>query len=124
MSSGDDWLHHFAKDVMPKIHESALTIAIVSGEPDAKVCFEVGASVLLDKPLVLVVPKGRSVSAALKRVASVIVEGDAAEPGFELRLKDAVRDVLKNDRRAAATEGEKWLMLKAAELKRGKEWKR
>jgi hypothetical protein len=92
------YLEHAEKDMLPKMKSSALTI-IITAEPDIKLCCEVGAAVMYDKPFVLLVPPGRRVPANLRRLASVIVEGDVTDPGVMKRLQRALENVMKNDAR-------------------------
>ena len=69
-----DFLFRAQRDMFPKMQASALSLVIGSDEPDAKLALEVGAAVLFDKPLLLVIPAGRVVSASLRRAATEIVE--------------------------------------------------
>jgi hypothetical protein len=100
MSELDDYLDHAQREMLPKLEGSALVITIGADKPDIKLCLEVGASILLDKPLILMLPKGRQVSANLKRVATVIVEGNMNDPETCDRLRSAIESILANDRRA------------------------
>jgi hypothetical protein len=94
-----EYLNHAQREVLPKMESSALCISIASEKPNAKQCLEIGAAVLMDKPIILLVPEGRQISANLKRCASVIVIGNPSDAGVQRALQSAITSVLKNDRR-------------------------
>jgi hypothetical protein len=95
------YLRRAEEEMFPKMKGSAISV-IIAGKSDAKLCVELGAAILFDKPIVVVVPDGRTVPANLKRVAAVIVEGNSRDPAFSNLLQSAIARVLENDRRAAA----------------------
>lgn len=64
----------FERDVMPQVRGSAMTIGIWDGKADAKMCLEIGASVLMEKPLVVLVTKGAYLPPKLRLLATEIVE--------------------------------------------------
>lgn len=72
----------FAKRVMdemvPAMHGSAyvITIAPKGGEADVKLAVEIGFAILMDKPLIVFVPKGRAVGERLARIADHVLEAD------------------------------------------------
>ena len=87
----DDYLARFTREVIPMIAGSAYVMNIAPGEePDAKVCLEVGAAILLGKPLFIVLPPGRSISEQLRRAADVVIEAD---PGTEEGRLELMRQV-------------------------------
>lgn len=90
------WSSRVLTDVVPKLQDSGATVSIVpDDEGDVKFAVELGFSIMLDKPIILVVPPGRRVPDRLVRVADSIVEGDAADPGMHARLMAAVEAVLR-----------------------------
>jgi hypothetical protein len=93
------YLAHAEKEMLPKMKESAMSVAIVTDAIDPKICMEIGAAVLYDKPLVIVLRPGTKVTANLKRLASTIIEGDMNDPSTHERLQDAITKVLTQDRR-------------------------
>lgn len=93
-----DWLayaEHAREDLVPKLRDSAITISLVpEGETDIKFALELGLSVMMDKPIIAVIPPGTKVPSRLLRVADEIVEGNMDDPDFEARLMQAVRRVI------------------------------
>jgi hypothetical protein len=94
----DEWAEHVRTEVVPKISESALCVAISPPTPedlDIKFCVELGAMICLDKPVILVVPWGRqaAIPAKLRDVADAIIVGSPGDEGFDDRLMAAVKDV-------------------------------
>jgi len=93
------YLRRAEREVFPKMKASTISLAI-AGDPDPKLCLELGAMILFDKPIIVLVPNGRQVPANLKRVASAIVHGDMSDPTTTQRLQKAIGDVLRNDVRS------------------------
>ena len=100
----DDPLKTFLRQadeaLLPNMKNSALCLSIF-GKPDAKLCLEIGAAILFDKPIILLVPDGEPIPANLKRCAAAIIEGDVKAPRTQERIRDALSSVLHNDRRIA-----------------------
>lgn len=94
-----NYFSRFERDVLPLIKKSAVTVAIGPDDPDAKMCLELGAALLYDKPIVVVIPPGRHVPANLKRVASLVLEGDHDDPAFQRKFTKALSDLLEKDKR-------------------------
>ena len=93
------YLSHAESGLFQKIKASAVGLTI-AGNPDPKICLELGAMILLDKPIIVCVPEGRTVSANLKRVASAIVYGNPADEKTGRQLNEALRSVMDNDTRS------------------------
>jgi hypothetical protein len=82
MSSKDDraWADYSARfrtQGLPKIMESATTLMLYSGDGsdfDVQQATELGALLLLDKPLILLTSKGATLPSRLARAADVIIE--------------------------------------------------
>lgn len=71
-----EWLEHAQRELPDKLRGSAIVCSLVPEEPDAKYAVELGMSLMLDKPIVLVVPPGRRVPERLVRVADLIIDAD------------------------------------------------
>jgi hypothetical protein len=98
--STDDFFRHAEEMLFPKIQQCSLSVAIFNGRPDPKLCMELGAAILFDKPIILVVPDSQTkIPANLKRLASIIIVGDLSDPEISRRMQDAITAVLDNDRR-------------------------
>jgi hypothetical protein len=94
----DDYFRHAKEELFPKMKASAMSITIFHSEPDPKLCMELGAAILFDKPIILVVPDpDRQIPANLRRIASVIVVGNPLDPETQQRMQDAITAVLDND---------------------------
>lgn len=76
----DAFVAAFRADALGKLAASALTVSIVPGgeEPgdgfDVKFAVELGASIMLDKPIVVLAIPGRSIPPGLRRVAHAVIE--------------------------------------------------
>lgn len=99
MSRDEDEFYRSARNEMfPKLKESVLSV-VIAADPDPKLCLEIGAAILFDKPIVVLVPDGRKIPSNLSRIASAIVQGDAGNAKVQKRLQDAISQVIANDRR-------------------------
>jgi hypothetical protein len=107
MSAYDDpevkaFLDQFAGDGLPKIRESAMVISIDTGTVTPKMCLEIGAAILLDKPLILCVHKGEAVPQHIRRLAAQIVVVEEAETeASKERLTAAITSVMTEIKRRA-----------------------
>jgi hypothetical protein len=77
---GQAWARAVHDDLVPKLTDSALSVTIYSGRVDVKLAVELGAAILLDKPIVLVVQSGVKVPDRLVRAADKILEADLDDP--------------------------------------------
>lgn len=94
----DDWAQRVKDDVVPKINESAMCIALSpprAEDLDIKFCVEIGAMICLNKPIILVVPWGRqaAIPQKLRDVADAIIVGGPGDEGFDDRLRAAIDEV-------------------------------
>lgn len=93
-----DWRKHaerFRKKVLPKIAESKHGLVIApktTSEFDIDFAMQIGAMILLDKPILLLVPDESTVPPKLARVADKIIEVDmtteAGRDAAAQRLKE------------------------------------
>jgi hypothetical protein len=73
----DSFVAHARREAAAKIAESAFVISLVpGGEPDIKYAVELGLSIMLDKPLLIVVAPGVKIPERLRRVADELVVAD------------------------------------------------
>lgn len=94
------YLKHAREDMLPKLRSSAVSLTIFNAEPDMKLCCELGAAILLDKPLVILVPdREAKVPANLKRVATALIYGTPDDPAVQTQIRRALDNVLRIDER-------------------------
>jgi hypothetical protein len=91
----DDFVHHVREDALHKIDESALVVSIAPGaEPDVKFAVELGLSIMLDKPLLVVVLPGRPVPRKLREVADEVIVCDVDTKAGQREIQAAMERVL------------------------------
>lgn len=77
------------EELIPKLDESAIVASIApTGKPDVKYAVELGMSIMLDKPIVLIVKKGQKIPVRLGRVADKIIEVDFKDAANMQRLSE------------------------------------
>jgi hypothetical protein len=93
------YLEDFRRNVLPNIKGSAVVMELVcEAEPDPKMCLEMGAAVLLDKPIVAICIQGRKVPQHLRRIASEVVEVSDLNSDADLeKINSALRRVVEGD---------------------------
>lgn len=83
------WMKSVLEDMAPKLRASACSISLVpDNEGDVKFWVELGASIMMDKPIIAVVFHGRQVPEKLRLVADEVVvleEGVSPEASAEFR---------------------------------------
>jgi hypothetical protein len=105
-----DWdalVEHFRRSTLEGITRSAayLSFAPPPDQPlDLRFCMELGAAVMLDKPLITVTAPGQKIPANLRRLAVEIIEADIdLEEGQRevaaalARLRDGISDFVGNN---------------------------
>lgn len=93
--TGPEW-HRYVNDVrkrmVPAMRDSAYVMSIVPGEPDVKFAVELGLSIMMDKPLFVVVPPGRSVPDKLVQIADKLVQMTDDPEETSLRIQAAITE--------------------------------
>ena len=86
------WAQHVREDMLPKLQSSALAAMLITGgDPDVKLAVELGMSILLDKPVIVMVTAGATVPEHLVRCADEIIEFDSNTPERTVvRLQEAI----------------------------------
>lgn len=91
------WAKRVTNELVPKLEGSACTISLVpEGPADVKFAVELGLSIMMDKPIVLVVSPGTQLPAKLVKIADEIVEFDwrkGSDVAGALRIGEAITRV-------------------------------
>lgn len=88
----------FRDNLVPKLLSSSIYLGIGSSEWDVKFAAELGAAIIMDKPILLVVPKGRTISEHFRRVADIVVDDwDIDDTNAQTRMIDAMQQLLPTD---------------------------
>jgi hypothetical protein len=90
----EDLFERARREMLPQMKNSTLCAAFV-GEPDAKLCMEIGAAILYDKPIVAIVFKGRPVPLSLRTIAHKLIEVDDMSPAEMKRIEKTIKEVLE-----------------------------
>lgn len=88
--SEEPWERHVRRTLLPKIDQSAAFLSLLpEGEPDAKSCVELGAAIFYNKPIALLVLKGRTVPPGVRRIAHLVIENvDPDDPADQRRVAE------------------------------------
>jgi hypothetical protein len=90
-----EWLESADREMLPMMEQSQIALALYTGKIDAKLCLEIGAAVLYDKPIVIMATHVGDVPANLAKCAAKIVCGDPLDPITKKHLADAVAEIIK-----------------------------
>jgi len=90
------------EELLPMMKNSAIMMSLVpkDAKPDVKFAVELGFMVMLDKPIIAMIPSGTKCPLKLAKIADEIVEGDIDDPTVKERLMAAITRVqerLKDD---------------------------
>jgi hypothetical protein len=92
-----DYSERFRREVLPQLLSSACLLSIYSGDGsdfDVQQATELGASLLLGKPLLLITTPGTTLPDGLRRAADVVLEDwRPEEPGSQERLAAALQRI-------------------------------
>lgn len=69
------WIRHVLREMVPKMADSTLVISLVPGDDsgDVKFWVELGASIMMDKPILALIMGDRPIPAKLQAVADEVV---------------------------------------------------
>ena len=98
------WLTRCREVLAPMVDKSAIGMAIIGSKPDPKIAVELGYSILLDKPIVLVVPEGVAIPDHLNRVADYIIPLTPNDPEFTNAVTTALEYLAERGFMAGGTE--------------------
>jgi hypothetical protein len=92
--SAKAWVHHVLDDMVPKLESSALVAMLVPDdrEGDVKFWVELGASIMMNKPIIAIVFTDAEVPPKLASIADEIVR---CPRGVNLQASEAVAAAVK-----------------------------
>lgn len=81
--------------LIPKLDSSMYCVSLCpdADQIDAKFCVELGAMIMMDKPIIAVVTPGQKLSKKLEMVADKIVHADIATESGRQTLMEAIKDL-------------------------------
>ncbi len=80
-----------ARKTVKQMQDSAVTLVIgpdILNPPDIDFLLQIGASVLMEKPLLVVVPEGRTLPPKLERIADRVIVADYKDGE---RIQEAIK---------------------------------
>ena len=85
------------EELLPMMEGSAIMMSLVPEnlETDVKFATELGFMIMMEKPIIAIIPPGTKVPLGLAKVADEIVEGDVNDPTVKDRLAAAIHRVQK-----------------------------
>jgi hypothetical protein len=91
----DDFVAHVRRDAVRKIDGSAFVVSLFpsSGEPDVKYAVELGLSIMLDKPILVVAMPGAKIPNHLAQVADRLVYADIDLEAGRRKVADAIAEM-------------------------------
>lgn len=88
-----DYTEHFRKKVLPQIKGSSFFIALAPSTQtlDIRMATEIGACIMLDKPLIVIAPRGQVLHERLMRVADHVIYGDPKTNEGRAEIEEQLR---------------------------------
>lgn len=94
----DEFVDHFRRDALYKMTESAFVASIVPDKGfDVKFAAELGAAIMLNKPILAIVMPGAEISDKLRQVTDHVVEADLDVEEGRKKVAAAISTMLKGD---------------------------
>jgi hypothetical protein len=92
------YLKHFQQEVLPHLINTRSVVVILPNDTiDSKLCLEVGAAVVMDKPILVVTRARTLVSSALEKIAAkiaVVEEEDWTTESAKEKIAAAVKSMM------------------------------
>lgn len=93
------WMARASEELVPKLEASHMTLSLVKGETasegDLKLAIELGLSVLMDKPILVVVVDGEPIAAKLVGIADAVVNLHRGEMGTPAGMAKVTKAITK-----------------------------
>lgn len=91
------WKKDVQENLIPKLEDSGCTVSLMpEGETDVKFAVELGLSIMLEKPIIIVVAPGTKVPLKLAQIADEIVDTDwHTQPAYATAAIKAAVDRLR-----------------------------
>lgn len=83
------------REVFEKMEDSAASVTLWGGKADWKLAIEVGAAVLMNKPMIIVAPHDVVINRKLRAVADEIVRGDITDDDQRQRMTHKITRFLQ-----------------------------
>jgi hypothetical protein len=91
----DDYLDRAQRQTLPLMEASWMAV-MIGGKPDVKLCLEIGAAIMFEKPILVIVPKGRTIPLSLRTIAHKIVDDvDLQNPDSKRRIQAAIEELME-----------------------------
>lgn len=93
------WAKHVLEDMAPKMQDSAVVVQLVNGVGDVKFWVELGASIMMNKPILAVVLGDSEIPPKLRLIADeiVILPEGVSGPGSEQLAETLVKFAKEHD---------------------------
>lgn len=94
-----DYKKRIQTDLLPKLEASAMTVTLAPTDPattDIKFAVELGLSIMLNKPIIVVIDEAGVVPPGLEKIADAIIRGDLAADSTREALGEAISQVAEN----------------------------
>jgi len=82
------------RELFPKINDSAVFLSLYSGDIDPSFCMQLGAAILLRKPILVVAVKGAEVPPKLVAIADKVLHIEMDAPDAHEKLRAAVAELI------------------------------
>lgn len=91
----NNYLDRAKREMFPVMEQSAFCMTIV-GTPDPKLCLEIGAAIMYDKPILAIVPRGAHVPLSLRTIAHKVVEvSEDLNDDDKAKVAAAVKEIME-----------------------------
>jgi hypothetical protein len=95
MTPEEQFFDHARRSTIPKMKECAFNL-VIFGDPDPKLCLEIGASILLNKPILVLARESQQIPLSLRTIAHkiVVLEDDYMSERSRQLTRDAVNEMM------------------------------
>jgi hypothetical protein len=91
------YVTHVQHELIPMIDASGVTISLAPKDPkqvDVKFALELGLSIMLDKPIIVVIDADAVLPKGLEAVATIVVRGELDDPATKAMLTQGIAAVI------------------------------
>jgi hypothetical protein len=90
------YVTHVRSSLIPMLEDSAMTISLAPDDPkgtDIKFAIELGLSIMLDKPIIVIIRDAGELPPMLKKIAYAVIRGDLDSPTIQAEIMTAIKSI-------------------------------
>lgn len=90
------YVTHVRASLIPMLQDSAMTVSLAPADPkgtDIKFAIELGLSIMLNKPIIVIIDPDGELPPMLERIAHAVIRGKVDNPATTAEIMTAIKSI-------------------------------